>query len=382
MAAVLKANAIIAAACALGLFAKNVPAADAHRGTFGKLNDGTVIESVELTSGTGVSARIITLGAAVQSLIVPDREGKSADIVLGYASAQEYLDKPQYFGATVGRFANRIAKGRFTLDGNRYTLSTNDHGNSLHGGLHGFDKVMWRIESVQSGPTAGVTLSYLSPAGEEGYPGNLHVHAIYTLNDKNEFGVQYKATADAPTIVNISNHSYFNLAGESSGRSVMQQLLQISATKFTPVDQLLIPTGELRAVAGTPFDFREPAAIGSRIRDGRDTQILYGRGYDHNFVLSGGAGPLHMAVRLADPLSGRKMEILTDAPGVQFYSGNFLDGTIVGKGGKVYRQGDAIVLEPQLFPDAPNHPEFPSARLDPGGRYENTIVYRFSVLKH
>jgi aldose 1-epimerase len=323
----------------------------------------------------------MTLGAAVQSLSVPDNRGNSGDIVLGYATAQEFLDKPQFFGATVGRFANRIAKGRFSLDGHAYSLAANDHGNSLHGGLRGFDKVVWRIDSVHGGPIATATFSYLSPAGEEGYPGNLHVLAIYTLNDHNEFGVQYRATTDAPTIVNISNHSYFNLAGESSGRSVMDQLLQINAAKFTPVDQLLIPTGELRSVAGTPFDFREPTAIGTRIRDGHELQILYGRGYDHNFVLNGTPGQLRTAVRFTDPQSGRVMEILTKAPGVQFYSGNFFDGTIVGKGGKVYRQGDAIVLEPQLFPDAPNHPDFPSARLDPGGSYENTIVYRFSVLK-
>jgi aldose 1-epimerase len=260
-------------------------------------------------------------------------------------------------------------------------LATNDHGNSLHGGLRGFDKVVWRIDSVKSGATASATFSYSSPAGEEGYPGNLHVLAIYTLNESNELGVQYQATTDAPTIVNISNHSYFNLAGESSGRSVMDQLLQINAAKFTPVDQLLIPTGELSPVAGTPFDFREPTAIGARIRDGHDLQIRYGRGYDHNFVLSGSSGQLRTAVRFTDPQSGRVMEILTKAPAVQFYSGNFFDGTIVGKGGKVYRQGDAIVLEPQLFPDAPNHPDFPSARLDPGSTYDNTIVYRFSVLK-
>ncbi|HEY2780392.1 MAG TPA: aldose epimerase family protein [Steroidobacteraceae bacterium] len=381
MARVLRTHAVGAAACALTFLSAVAGAAEAQREAFGKLTNGTAIETVTLKNGTGITVRLMTLGAAVQSLSVPDNRGNSADIVLGYATAQEFLDKPQFFGATVGRFANRIAKGRFTLDGHAYTLAANDHGNSLHGGLRGFDKVVWHIDSVHNGPTATATFSYLSPAGEEGYPGNLHVLAIYTLNDRNEFGVQYKATTDAPTIVNISNHSYFNLAGESSGRSVMEQLLQINAAKFTPVDQLLIPTGELRSVAGTPFDFREPTPIGTRIRDGREPQILYGRGYDHNFVLNGTPGQLRTAVRFTDPQSGRVMEILTKAPGVQFYSGNFFDGTIVGKGGKVYRQGDAIVLEPQLFPDAPNHPDFPSARLDPGSTYENTIVYRFSVLK-
>ena len=381
MARMLRTHAVGAVACALLFASAGAAAAEAQREAFGKLTDGTAIESVTLKNATGITARLMTLGASIQALSVPDNRGNSADIVLGYATAQEFLDKPQFFGATVGRFANRIAKGRFNLDGRAYVLATNDHGNSLHGGLRGFDKVVWRIDSVRSGATASATFSYSSPAGEEGYPGNLHVLAIYMLNDHNELGVQYQATTDAPTIANISNHSFFNLAGESSGRSVMDQLLQINAAKFTPVDQLLIPTGELRAVTGTPFDFREPTAIGARIRDGHDMQIRYGRGYDHNFVLSGSSGQLRSAVRCTDPQSGRVMEILTTAPAVQFYSGNFFDGTIVGKGGKVYRQGDAFVLEPQLFPDAPNHADFPSARLDPGSTYENTIVYRFSVLK-
>jgi len=381
MALASKSSALIAVSCVLSFVSTAATAAEARRGPFGALADGTQIETVDLSNAAGLRARIMTLGAAVQSLMVPDRNGKSGDIVLGYSAAQEYLDRPQFFGATVGRFANRIANGRFTLDGHTYRLATNDHGNSLHGGQRGFDKVVWRIDSVQSGPTASATFSYVSPAGEEGYPGNLQVHATYTLDERNELGVQYRATTDAPTIVNVSNHSYFNLAGESSGRSVMGQLLQINAAKYTVVDEHLIPTGELRPVAGTPFDFREPTEIGSRIRDGRDSQIRYGRGYDHNFVLNGSPGQLGTAVRVADPQSGRVMEILTRAPGVQFYSGNFFDGTIVGKGGLIYRQGDAIVLEPQLFPDAPNHPDFPSARLDPGHTYENTIVFRFSVLK-
>ncbi len=374
-------TAIPLIACVLALHPSGAPAAESRRASFGSLSDGTQVEAVELKNAAGMTARIITLGAAVQALMVPDRSGKPEDIVLGYARPQEYLDRPQYFGATVGRFANRIANGRFTLDGRAYRLAANDHGNSLHGGLRGFDKVVWRIDSVQSGPAASVTLSYLSPDGEEGYPGNLHVEALYTLNERNELGVRYRATTDAPTIVNISNHSYFNLSGEASGRSVMDELLQLDAARFTVVDEHLIPTGEQRAVAGTPFDFREPTAIGLRIRDGRDDQIRYGRGYDHNFVVSGAAGTLRTAVKVTDPQSGRVMEILSTSPGVQFYSGNFLDGSIVGKGGKVYRQGDAIALEPQCFPDAPNHADFPSARLAPGSTYENTIVYRFTVQK-
>jgi aldose 1-epimerase len=376
-----KAQAWIAAGCALGLLSHAASAADAQRAPFGALADGTAIESVRLSNAKGVSVRIMTLGATVQSLAVPDRSGKSEDIVLGYGDAQHYLDRPQYFGATVGRFANRIAGGQFDLNGHTYRLATNDHGQSLHGGQRGFDKVVWKIDSVQGGSTASVTLSYVSADGEEGYPGNLHVQATYTLDDHNQFGVRYRATTDAPTIVNISNHSYFNLAGEAAGRSTMDQVLQINADTYTPVDEHLIPTGELRAVAGTPFDFRTPTPVGARIRDGRDAQILYGHGYDHNFVLSGPPGRLKVAVRVVDPHSGRVMEILTTAPGVQFYSGNFFDGTLTGKGGVVYRQGDALVFEPQLFPDAPHHPNFPSARLDPGGTYENTMVYRFSVLK-
>jgi aldose 1-epimerase len=369
------------AGCMLSLLSGSVIAANAQRAPFGALADGTAIESVQLSNAAGVSVRIMTLGATVQSLNVPDRSGKSTDIVLGYGDARQYLERPQYFGASVGRFANRIANGQFVLDGHTYHLATNDHGQSLHGGQRGFDKVVWNIDSVHSGPKASVTLSYLSPDGEEGYPGNLHVEATYTLDDHNQFGVRYRATTDAPTIVNLSNHSYFNLSGEAAGRSVMDDLLQINAAKYTPVDEHLIPTGELRSVAGTPFDFRTPTAVGARIRDGHDVQILYGHGYDHNFVLSGPPGQLNLAVRVVDPNSGRVMEILTRAPGVQFYSGNFFDGTITGKSGLVYRQGDALVFEPQLFPDAPNHPNFASARLDPGGTYENTIVYRFSVLK-
>jgi aldose 1-epimerase len=371
-----------AAAAAMIFAAHTVVAADAKRVSFGTLANGTHIESVELTNGAGVSVRLISLGAAVQSLVIPDRNGKAGDIVLGYSTPQEYLDRPGYFGATVGRYANRIAKGKFTLDGHTYTLATNDHGiNHLHGGNRGFDKVVWKIDSVKSGPSATVVLSYVSPDGEEGYPGTLRVTATYSLSDRNELRVEYQATTDKPTIVNISNHSYFNLSSESAGESVMGELLQINASRYTPVDATLIPTGELRSVAGTPFDFRKPAAIGLRIRDGRDQQIVYGRGYDHNFVLDGRAGELHEAVRVEDPKSGRVMDILTTAPGVQFYSGNFLDASIAGKSGVVYRQGDALALEPQLFPDSPNHPGFPSARLAPGSTYRNTIVYRFSTSK-
>jgi aldose 1-epimerase len=355
-------------------------AADAKREPFGALADGRQIESVVLSNKAGIRVRIMTLGAAIQSLSVPDRAGQAGDIVLGFDSPQEYLQHPSYFGATVGRFANRIAKGHFTLDGKAYTLATNDHGNHLHGGLKGFDKVVWSIDSLKSASPATATFSYTSPDGEEGYPGTLHVTASYSLYDAATLRIEFKATTDKSTIVNISNHSYFNLSAES-GASVMTHLLLMNASKYTPVDAGLIPTGELRAVAGTPFDFRKATAIGAHVRDGRDQQIRYGRGYDHNFVLDGSVGELRLAARVADPSSGRIMEIFTKAPGLQFYSGNFLDATFAGKGGRVYREGDALVLEPQLFPDAPNQKNFPSARLDPGSAYINTMEYRFSTDK-
>jgi aldose 1-epimerase len=355
-------------------------AADAKREPFGTLADGRQVEAVVLRNQAGIRVRIMALGAAVQSLLVPDRTGHAGDIVLGFDSPEEYVQNPSYFGATVGRFANRIAKGRFTLDGKAYTLATNNHGNHLHGGLKGFDKVLWTIDSVKSASPATAVFSYTSPEGEEGYPGTLHVTATYSLDDDATLRVEFKATTDKSTIVNISNHSYFNLSAET-GASVLNHLLLVNASKYTPVDAGLIPTGELRAVQGTPFDFRKPTPIGARVRDGHDQQIRYGRGYDHNFALDGALGEMRLAARIADPSSGRVMEIFSAAPGLQFYSGNFLDATIAGKGGRVYREGDALVLEPQLFPDAPNQPAFPSARLDPGKTYVNTMEYRFSTDK-
>jgi aldose 1-epimerase len=359
-------------------------AADAKRTSFGELSDGRKIEAVELTNTSGVSARIVTLGAALQALLVPDKQGKSADIVLGYRTAAEYLAKPQYFGVTVGRYANRIAKGKFALDGKSYTLAANDGPNHLHGGTKGFDKVVWQIDSVKSGAPANtlasVVLSYTSPDGEEGYPGALKVTATYSLSDKNELSIDYRATTDKATIVNITNHSYFNLAGEAGTSDVLGHRLTLAADAFTPVDSTLIPTGAKQPVAGTPFDFRKPTLIGARVRDGRDEQMRFGRGYDHNFVVNGAAGTMRLAARVEDPASGRVMELLTTAPGVQFYSGNFLDGTSVGKSGRIYRQGDALCLEPQVFPDAPNQKGFPSARLDPGKTYSNSMILRFSSI--
>jgi aldose 1-epimerase len=373
---------LITAACVSALTAMPAAgAAQARRTSFGALADGTRIEAVDLTSRAGIRVRIITLGARIQSLYTPDKTGKLADIVLGFATAQQYFDDGNYFGATVGRFANRIGKGRFTLDGHAYQVSINDHGNSLHGGTRGFDKRVWKIASISSGHDASVVMSYVSPDGEEGYPGTMHVTATYTLTDSGDLRIDYRATTDKPTIVNLSGHSYFNLASSSADFSTMPDLLQINASRYTPVDDVLIPTGTIAPVAGTPFDFRKATPIGLRIRDGNDAQLRYCHGYDMNFVLDGRPGTLRLAARVEDPRSGRVLEVYTTAPGVQFYSGNFLTGTFAGKHGILYRQGDAVVLEPQDFPDAPNHPNFPSATLEPGATYHNVILYRFAVGK-
>ena len=354
-------------------------AAEAARSAFGRLDDGTAIDAAVLENANGISVRILTLGATVQSLAVPDRDGRAGDIVLGYDNPQEYLSNPQYFGATVGRYANRIAGGRFSLDGREYVLDTNDGPNHLHGGRAGFDKVVWNLVSVENGNPASAAFEYVSPDGDGGYPGTLTVRAIYTLNDENELGIEYRAGTDAPTIVNITNHSYFNLAGEAGSTDVMGHRLTVHADRYTPVDETLIPTGERHEVAGTPFDFRSPRPIGERIRDGDSEQLRLGRGYDHNFIVNGEPGGSRPAVRVEDPLSGRVMELSTTAPGVQFYSGNFLDGGTAGKSGRLYRQGDAFCLEPQVFPDSPNKPDFPSARLEPGDTYVNKMTFRFSV---
>jgi len=347
---------------------------EVKRVNFGKLEDGTAIEAFEMSNAAGVKARVLTFGAILQSLTVPGRDG-SADVMLGYDSAAEYLAKPQYFGASVGRYANRIRGGQFQLDGKRYQLTVNDGRNHLHGGKRGLDKAVWKVESVGKD---SVTLSTLSPDGDQGYPGNLKVTATYLLNEQNELRLEYRASTDKPTVLNLTNHSYFNLAGEGK-TDIMSQKLTLMSDAYTPVDATLIPTGERRAVAGTPFDFRTPQPIGLRVREGSDEQIRIGRGYDHNYVLRGPVGAVRVAARLEDPESGRVMELLTAAPGVQFYSGNFLDGTVTGKRGHIYRQGDALCLEPQVFPDSPNHADFPSARLDPGQAYSNIIVYKFSV---
>lgn len=368
---------LVAGACVTGISS----AATATRTAFGTTADGAPVAAVTLTNSGGISARIIAYGATLQSLRLPDRSGRLADVVLGYPDLNGYIDRPQYFGATVGRFANRIAGARFSLDGRVYSLAQNNGPNSLHGGNKGFDKVVWTIAEIASGPVASVRLTYVSADGEEGYPGRLTASITYSLGDDGTLTTRYEATTDKPTIVNLSHHSLFNLAGLEGGRGVLGQRLTINADAYTPVDDTLIPTGEIRSVAGTPFDFRASHAIGERIRDGSDPQIVIGRGYDHNFVLNGGTTETpRLAARLEDPVSGRVLELYTTEPGLQVYSGNFLDGTVIGKANRVYRQGDGLALEPQKFPDAPNQPSFPSARLDPGQTYRQTSYYRFSVL--
>jgi len=339
---------------------------------FGKTPEGTAIDLYELADGT-VEARIMTYGATLVSLKVPDRTGKPGDIVLGYDSAENYIANSPYFGAIVGRYANRIAHGQFQLDGRTYSLPKNDGENSLHGGTRGFDKVLWSAHAIEN----GVEFTCLSKDGDQGYPGNLKVTVRYTLVG-NALRIEYSATTDKDTVVNLSNHSYFNLAGEGSG-DILQERLEIHASRFTPVDSTLIPTGALEAVAGTPFDFRTFHAIGERIND-KDEQLVRGKGYDHNWVLDRkSASGLVEAARVQDPASGRTLRVLTTQPGLQFYSGNFLDGSIVGKGGHVYAHRSGFCLETQHFPDSPHHANFPSTVLRPGERYHSITVFEFGT---
>nr|WP_245653800.1 aldose epimerase family protein [Novosphingobium rosa] len=355
-------------------------AAEAKQESAGHLADGTEIFAITLKADNGVSARILSYGATLQSLIGPDRNGKKADVLLGYDDLAGFVDHPNYFGATVGRYANRIAGGRFVLDGKTYQLPQNDHGQSLHGGDKGFDKLPWQVVSVQSGPVARLVLSHVSPDGDSGYPGTLKATVTYTLDEKGDLGILFEATTDKPTVVNMTNHAIFNLAGEGSAGGAMDHRLTVPASAFTPVDATLIPTGEKRPVAGSVFDFRAPRRLADGLRDGKDQQIVFGRGYDHNFALDKGltATP-QLAARLEDPASGRVLELLTTEPGVQVYTGNFLDGTLVGKQGHLYRMGDGIALEPQKFPDSPNHPDFISTRVDPGKPYRHAMIYRLTV---
>ena len=342
---------------------------------FGKTSDGAAVEMFTLTNTNGVCVKAITYGAIITSLRVPDRTGQLGDVVLGFESLDGYLKGHPYFGCVVGRYGNRIAKGQFTLEGKTYTLATNNPPNHLHGGKVGFDKFVWTAEPVK-GQNA-VTFARTSPDGEEGYPGNLKVRVTYTLSDKNELIVDYHAATDTATPVNLTQHSYFNLAGAGSG-DILGHVMTIDADRYTPVDDTLIPTGELASVANTPFDFRKPTPIGARI-DADHPQIKNGKGYDHNFVLNRKGSALQRAARVVEPKSGRTLEVSTMEPGVQFYTGNFLDGTITGKGGHVYKHRNGFCLETQHFPDSPNKPNFPSTILKPGQEYKTRTVFTFGV---
>jgi aldose 1-epimerase len=366
------AAALVAATPALG--------AEATQSNFGKMPDGRSVPAVTLTNANGISATVIALGATLQSVVMPDRDGKKADVALGYDNLSDYIDKPQYFGSTVGRFANRLAGGRFKLDGRTWQTPVNNGANALHGGTLGFDKVLWEVTSVKSGPTASVTLRYVSPDGDQGYPGTMTVDAIYSLDEKNDLRIEYVATTDRPTIANITNHAYWNLSGEGSANGAMGHVVTIPAENYLPTDSGAIPTGEYRPVAGTVFDFRKPTAIGDRVRDARDEQIVFGRGYDHNWVIGRKVtADQHLMARVEDPASGRGFELWSNQPGLQMYSGNFFDATTHGKDKKIYRIGDALVMEPQIFPDAPNQKNFPVARLAPGETYRNVMTYRLTT---
>ena len=347
---------------------------------FGVTREGSPVDAFTVTNRRGVELRAMSYGATIVSLRVPDRDGNIDDIVLGYDDLAGYLHDSSYFGAIVGRYGNRIARGRFTLDGEDFQVPVNNGPNALHGGTAGFDKVNWEVVEVREGPDAGVTLRHVSPHMDQGFPGTLTATAVYTLDEGDTLGVEYRAETDRPTVVNLSNHAYWNLAGEGSAEGAMGHLLTIPADRYCPTDAAAIPTGEFRAVDGTPFEFRRPVAVGARVRDASDPQIVHGKGYDHNWVLAREvAKSPRLVARVEDPSSGRVMEVLSDQPGLQFYSGNFLDGAIAGKAGRLYRQGDAVVLEPQMFPDTPNRPEFGSVRLDPGETYLSRILFRFST---
>ena len=344
---------------------------------FGTTPEGVEVRLYTLRNAHGMRATITNYGGIVTSLVVPDRTGRPGDIVLGFDSLEGYLRGSPYFGAIVGRYANRIAGARFTLDGKAYRLAANDGANALHGGVKGFDKVVWEATPFPDSAPSGLRLHYVSADGEEGYPGRLDVTVTYEVTDANELRITYHATTDKATVVNLSHHGYFNLAGQAS-RSILGHELLIATDRYTPVDVSLIPTGEFARVAGSAFDFQAATPIGARI-DADDRQLRYGKGYDHNFVILGMPGTLRLAARLRDPESGRTMEVLTTEPGIQFYSGNFLDGTLTGKGGVQYLHRSGLCLETQHFPDSPHHASFPTSVLRPGETFRSETVYRFSA---
>jgi aldose 1-epimerase len=343
--------------------------------SFGKTPDDTPVDIYTLRGAGGMEARICNYGGILVSLKVPDRAGHLDDVVLGFDDLEGYLTHSPYFGALVGRYGNRVAKAAFTLEGVTYTLAANNGPNSLHGGRKGFDKVVWQAARIHTASGPALELNYLSQDGEEGFPGNLRVKAVYALTADHGLHLDFTATTDKTTVVNLTQHTYFNLAGKGD---VLGHQVQIDADRFTPVDSTLIPTGELQPVAGTPFDFRQPAAIGARIEQ-HDEQLQRGHGYDHNFVLNHPAGRLDVVARVSEPVTGRVLEVLTTEPGVQFYTGNHLVESLKGKGGQVYHPRSGFCLEAQHFPDSPNHPAFPSVTLPAGAAYRSTIVFKFST---
>lgn len=376
------ATAGLGATCLVGCATMTKTYPPITKADFGKTPDGTPVEIYTLQNARGAEARIMTYGGIVQSLKMPDKNGKLGDIVLGFDNLDgytndHYVKNCPYFGALIGRYGNRIAGGQFTLDGHTYTLPQNDHGNTLHGGIKGFDKVVWTARPMETAEGPALILTYLSKDGEEGFPGNLMVTAIYTLTDDNALKLQFTATTDKPTVVNLTHHSYFNLAGQGNG-DILDDLVYINANEITTVDSKLIPTGAFTDVTGTPFDFRKPTAIGARIND-PNTILQYGPGYDDNWVINKPLGKFGLMARVVEPKSGRVMEVWSDQPGLQFYAGNFLDGSITGKDGKVYQRRSALAMEPQHYPDSPNHPNFPTTELKPGQTYHSTIEYKFSV---
>jgi len=367
-----------AAACAL--LAQAPPKkgkSEVKKQSFGKMPDGTPVDLYTLSNGNGMEARITTYGGAVVSLTAPDRAGKFADVVLGMDTLDGYRTQKVFFGALIGRYGNRIGHAKFALEGKTYQLPANDGANTLHGGPAGFDKKVWPAAEAKSADGPALALTYVSKDGEEGFPGTLTAKVVYTLTNKNELQIDYTATTDQPTVLNLTNHSYFNLAGAGEG-DILQHQVTINADRFTPVDAGLIPTGELREVKGTPFDFTKATAIGARIGQA-DEQLKLGGGYDHNWILNRNQNGLTKAAEVYEPKTGRVMEVLTSQPGLQFYTGNFLDGTVHGKGGKVYPRRGAFCMETQHYPDSPNKPSFPSTELKPGTTYHATTVFRFSA---
>jgi aldose 1-epimerase len=373
------------AAAALMMAAGNTHAATATTSDFGTRADGGKVTAITLKNAHGLTARILTQGAMWQSMMVPDRKGRMADVILGYDKLAQYESNNFYSGDTVGRYANRIKAGKFSIDGHDYQLAQNNNGNALHGGPGGFWSKNWTVEHVDAGgkgKPAAVTLKYVSPDGEEGYPGTMTVLVTYSLNDNDDVTISYKATTDKPTVVNLTNHALFNLGGVNSGRSALDAAVKVEADTYLPTNEVAIPTGVMKPVKGSPFDFTKPTVINSVVRDARDPQILIGLGIDHNFDIRGGvtAKP-KLAVTAVDEQSGRGMTISTTEPGIQFYTGNFLDGKVPGKGQQTMRMGDGIAFEAQHYPDSPNEPSFPTTRLDPGQTYTQVTVHHFYTTK-